>query len=263
MEATIDFADEDVPVDVTPEVMGLLDGLLESIGTEVDGSGAAERIREGFEVAIIGAPNVGKSTLLNALAGREAAITSEVAGTTRDVIEVKMDLGGLAVTILDTAGLRDTSDQVEALGVALALRRAKQADLRIFIRTQGDSLPDLAPLPEDIVVFGKADLGQPLAGGVSGKTGEGVSDLVGRIGSVLGKRAASAGTVTRERHRVALGHAMVALGQARIALMRDKAMAELVAEDLRSAARALEVLMGRVDVETLLGEIFSSFCIGK
>ena len=263
VEATIDFADEDVPVDVTPEVLSLLDGLLESIGSEVEGSGVAERIREGFEVAIIGVPNAGKSTLLNALAGREAAITSEVAGTTRDVIEVKMDLGGLAVTILDTAGLRETNDQVEALGVALALRRAKQADLRVFLRIQGDSLSDIEPLPEDIVVFGKADLGGPLVGGVSGKTGEGVSDLVGRIGSVLGKRAASAGTVTRERHRVALGDAMVALGRARIALLEDEAMAELVAVDLRSAARALEVLMGRVDVETLLGEIFSSFCIGK
>jgi tRNA modification GTPase len=131
MEATIDFADEDVPVDVTPEVRGLLDGLLDSIGKEVAGASVAERIREGFEVAIIGAPNAGKSTLLNALAGREAAITSEIAGTTRDVIEVKMDLAGLAVTVLDTAGLRETSDQVEALGVELALlaacrvRRAK------------------------------------------------------------------------------------------------------------------------------------------
>jgi tRNA modification GTPase len=263
VEATIDFADEDVPVDVTPEVLGLLDGLLESIGSEVEGFGVAERIREGFEVAIIGVPNAGKSTLLNALAGREAAITSEVAGTTRDVIEVKMDLGGLAVTILDTAGLRETSDQVEALGVALALRRAKQADLRVFLRIHGDSLSEIEPLPEDIVVFGKADLGDPLVGGVSGKTGAGVSDLVSRIGSVLGKRAASAGTVTRERHRVALSDAMVALGRARIALLEDEAMAELVAVDLRSAARALEVLMGRVDVETLLGEIFSSFCIGK
>jgi tRNA modification GTPase len=263
MEATIDFADEDVPVDVTPEVRGLLDGLLDSIGKEVAGASVAERIREGFEVAIIGAPNAGKSTLLNALAGREAAITSEIAGTTRDVIEVKMDLAGLAVTVLDTAGLRETSDKVEALGVELALRRARQADLRVFLRIQGDSLPDIDPVGEDIVVFGKADLADGLAGGVSGKTGQGVSDLVARITDVLSRRVASAGTVTRERHRLALSDAMVALGRARIALLKDQAMAELIAEDLRSAARALEVLMGRVDVETLLGEIFSSFCIGK
>ena len=120
LEATIDFADEEVPVDVSAEVSTLVNGVRQQLQTEVAGIAVAERIRSGFEVAIVGAPNVGKSTLLNALAGRDAAITSELAGTTRDVIEVRMDLKGLPVTVLDTAGLRETDDQIEAMGVVRA-----------------------------------------------------------------------------------------------------------------------------------------------
>ncbi|MCE8471849.1 50S ribosome-binding GTPase, partial [Rhodovulum sulfidophilum] len=123
LEATIDFADEDVPVDVTPEVTGLLDEVAASLRSEIDGVSVAERIRDGFEVAIVGPPNAGKSTLLNHLAGREAAITSEHAGTTRDVIEVRMDLDGLPVTFLDTAGLRESADEVETIGIARAVAR--------------------------------------------------------------------------------------------------------------------------------------------
>ena len=144
LEATIDFADEDVPVDVSDEVRDLLDGVDNALLREIEGTKAAERIRTGFEVAIVGAPNVGKSTLLNRLAGREAAITSSIAGTTRDVIEVRMDLGGLPVTLLDTAGIRDSTDEIETLGVELALRRASQADLRIFLLDEGDE-PQLQP----------------------------------------------------------------------------------------------------------------------
>ncbi|NBB81637.1 MAG: tRNA uridine-5-carboxymethylaminomethyl(34) synthesis GTPase MnmE, partial [Verrucomicrobia bacterium] len=133
LEATIDFADEEVPEDVSPEVSELLESVRAELDKEIAGVGSAERIREGFEVAIVGAPNVGKSTLLNVLAGRDAAITSEVAGTTRDVIEVRMDLSGLPVTLLDTAGLRTTEDEVESIGVDLAMKRAKAADLRVFL----------------------------------------------------------------------------------------------------------------------------------
>ena len=258
LEATIDFADEDVPFDVMPEVTVLLDGVLADLQREADGARAAERVRDGYEVAIVGLPNAGKSTLLNALAGREAAITSEVAGTTRDVIEVRMDLGGLAVTLLDTAGLRDTDDPVESIGVARAIERAQAADLRVFLQDI-NGLPDgLPPVGDDIVVQAKADVG----GGVSGKTGAGLADLVARITAILTERAAGAATITRERHRLAVLSAIGSMESAKVEIVTG-GRAELVAEQLRAAIRALDSLVGRVDVEQVLGEIFSSFCIGK
>lgn len=258
VEATIDFADEDVPVDVMPEVSELLGRVLVSLEAEQNGVRVAERVRQGFEVAILGAPNVGKSTLLNALAGRDAAITSEIAGTTRDVIEVRMDLGGLPVTFLDTAGLRETEDFVEKLGIQRARERAEGADLRVLL-TDGEDLPDVEVTPGDIVLRSKSDLSQQ--GGISGKTGEGVSDLVERIRAELANRASVIGTATRDRHRAAME---VAGGHLRAAVaMGPDAEADFVAEEIRTAVRALDSLVGRVDVENLLDEIFSSFCIGK
>ena len=262
VEATIDFADEDVPVDVTPEVLELIDGLLVDLRREIAGTGVAERVRDGFEVAILGAPNAGKSTLLNALAGREAAITSEIAGTTRDVIEVRMDLDGLAVTLLDTAGLRETLDPVEQIGIARAVSRAGAADLRVFLLDHPDEALLIAPQQDDIVVQGKADM-HPGADAVSGRTGQGLDRLVARITAVLANKAASAGVMTRERHRFAMIRAVEAMESARYQVEDIGGAAELVALDLRRAARALDMLVGRVDTEDLLDEIFASFCIGK
>ncbi len=268
LEATIDFADEDVPVDVLPEVRGLLDDLLLELGREAEGVKASERIRDGFEVAIIGRPNAGKSTLLNMLAGRTAAITSEIAGTTRDVIEVRMDIQGLAVTFLDTAGLRETEDHVEALGVNIAIERAKQADLRVFLRSDGADVTMVDCRAGDIVAIGKADTLSNRSEGkgqiwISGRTGEGVSTLMDHIKQELTMRVSGAGILTRERHRIAIINAARALEIARIELDRPGAILEIAAEELRTASRALQVLLGEIDVETLLGEIFSSFCIGK
>lgn len=263
LEATIDFADEDVPVDVMPEVLALVDAVQEELRTEAEGAIVSERIRDGFEVAIVGRPNAGKSTLLNSLAGREAAITSEYAGTTRDVIEVRMDLAGLPVTVLDTAGLRATEDVVEGIGVARALERAQQADLRIFL-CDAAGLPDgLAPQSGDLIVQGKADLTAGSGLQVSGKTGAGIAELIAEIGNALGGRAAGAGTLTRERHRQAVLGAIGAMESARHELLQGPDRAELAAEELRRAIRALDTLVGRVDVEHLLDEIFASFCIGK
>ena len=262
LEATIDFADEEVPVDVTPEVRELLDSVASEMQREADGVRAAERVRDGFEVAIIGAPNVGKSTLLNMLAGRDVAITSEIAGTTRDVIEVRMDLDGLPVTLLDTAGLRETDDIVEGLGVARAQERAERADLRLHLILDDSQIPDFLG-DDDIVVRGKADLmlGDNLA--VSGITGAGIDQLIARVSEKLALKVGNIGIAMRERHRTAMLRAIGYMDDARRAMDDEAAMTDLIAEDLRSAIRAVDSIVGRVDVEQVLDEIFSSFCIGK
>ena len=265
LEATIDFADEDVPVDVRPEVLSLIEGLLSELTSEAAGIEASERIRDGFEVAIIGPPNVGKSTLLNRLAQREAAITSEIAGTTRDVIEVRMDIAGLPVTVLDTAGLRDTPDPLERAGIERAVVRAEAADLRVFLVEDGSAVLSVKPRAGDLLVWAKADVGTDRTGqlAVSGRTGQGITELVLSIGTVLSARVASAGVLVRERHQIAVTDGVVALEESRSEMISRDSRPELVAEALRRAIRALDVLVGRVDVEELLGEIFASFCIGK
>ncbi|WP_319825193.1 tRNA uridine-5-carboxymethylaminomethyl(34) synthesis GTPase MnmE [Thalassovita sp.] len=262
LEATIDFADEDVPTDVSPEVLDLVQKTSKSLSQEIQGVSAAERIRTGFEVAIIGAPNVGKSTLLNALAGRDAAITSEYAGTTRDVIEVRMDLAGLPVTLLDTAGLRETNDKIEEIGINRARQRASLADLRVFL-VEGDCLPDFEPSQDDIVLRAKADLLDEKTGAVSGVSGEGVSNLIEMITRKLTARTASIGIATRERHRTAMIRAVEALQAAERLVRDDLDLTDLAAEEVRTAIRSLDALVGRVDVENVLDEIFASFCLGK
>ena len=259
IEATIDFVDEDVPVDVTPEVRELLRGVKSDLLKEIAGSKIAERIRVGFEVAIVGAPNAGKSTLLNAMAGREAAITSDIAGTTRDVIEVRMDLKGLPVTILDTAGLRDGQDAVEVIGIKRALERAGDADLRVFLAGDNEVLP-LIQQPDDIRVTPKADL---TGAGVSGVTGQGVSELLDEIQQILEQRSSQAGLATHERHRIAMQSTLTALDVVLPLVGLGPEHYDVAAEELRTAIRSLEALVGRIDVENLLDEIFSSFCLGK
>lgn len=262
LEATIDFVDEDVPVDVVPEVRDLLQAVRSEMAREAAGVRMAERLRDGFEVAIVGAPNVGKSTLMNRLARRDVAITSEIAGTTRDVIEVRLDLDGIPVTLLDTAGLRDTDDLVESLGVARARARAEQADMRVHMLLD-------APVPShdlaagDIYVRAKADTGAGGGLAVSGLSGTGVEALIALISGELGRRVASVGLAMRERHRVDLLRAVTSLDDAGAWLDAEHGMLDLIAEDLRTAIRAVDSLVGRVDVEQVLDEIFSSFCIGK
>ncbi|MCA0870434.1 tRNA uridine-5-carboxymethylaminomethyl(34) synthesis GTPase MnmE [Seohaeicola saemankumensis] len=262
IELVIDFADEEIPTDVTPDVLELLQRVEGGLVTQCSGQAMAERIRSGFEVAIVGPPNVGKSTLLNALAGRDAAITSEYAGTTRDVIEVRMDLGGLPVTLLDTAGLRVTDDVVEGMGIALARKRAEGADLRVFLADPDDDL-EMDLREGDIRLAPKADLRGDAADAVSGRTGQGLDHLIQMIGEVLSQKSAGAGIASRDRHRMAMERALGHLKDARVLLDHGPDHYDLVADELRNAIRALESLVGRIDVETLLDEIFSSFCLGK
>ncbi len=264
IELTIDFADEEIPEDVAPEVIDLIDRTRSTIGIEIAGQPVSERIRDGFEVAIIGRPNVGKSTLLNSLAGRDAALTSEIAGTTRDVIEVRMDLNGLPVVLLDSAGLREAGDKVEAMGVELAKFRAMQADLRIFLLDE-DGIEGLGieKVEGDVVAFGKADIRGGNGFAVSGKTGEGVEQLLSMITQELEERASSASSAVRERHRIALQEAYKSLDDARKHVVHGEESLELAAEEMRKALSSLDSLIGRVDVENILDEIFSSFCLGK
>ena len=263
LEATIDFADEDVPFDVTPEVDALLSTVEHELHRQISGVRIAERVRTGFEVAIVGAPNVGKSTLLNALAGRDAAITSEFAGTTRDVIEVRMDLAGLPVTLLDTAGLRETVDHVEAIGIERAVQRAENADLIVYLTVDGHVGHDVKLSETDLVVRAKVD--QNFADGlaISGLTGAGVDDLVSTISERLTKRSLSAGLATRDRHKDAMELALGAIAGAKALIAQGPDIYDMAAEEMRISIRALESLIGHVDVENLLDEIFSSFCLGK
>ncbi|WP_104019950.1 tRNA uridine-5-carboxymethylaminomethyl(34) synthesis GTPase MnmE [Roseovarius nitratireducens] len=262
LEVTIDFADEEVPVDVFPEIRTLLASVKSGLDAEISGFAVAERIRSGFEVAILGAPNAGKSTLLNTLAGREAAITSEHAGTTRDVIEVRMDLGGLPVTLLDTAGLRETADAVESIGIARARDRAAAADLRVFLDDGTHDFDDLRQA-DDITLRAKADLAPGEGEGVSGLTGLGVDRLVARVAETLGARAQGGGMAIRARHESAMRSGSAALDAALLALDGGETATDIAAEEVHAAVRALDSLVGRIGVETVLGEIFASFCLGK
>ena len=266
LAANIDFADEDIPAETIAEVDSILRSLHAELLREIDGAKAAERIRDGFEVAIVGQPNSGKSSLLNALAGRDAAITSEVAGTTRDVIEVRMDMAGLAVTLLDTAGLRVSDDSVEQIGMQRAIARAAAADLRIFL-DDGSGLPaDVVPAADDIVLNSKIDIARVVANGrlgVSAHTGEGIAALLDRIGDQLAPRVVGAAMIVRERQRAAIASASTALFAAQGELGSASPQIEICAEHIRTSTRALDMLVGRIDVEDMLGEIFASFCIGK
>ncbi|HUS55792.1 MAG TPA: tRNA uridine-5-carboxymethylaminomethyl(34) synthesis GTPase MnmE [Thermohalobaculum sp.] len=265
IEATIDWADEDVPEAVGPEVAELLAGVRAGISRELSLSDGAERLREGFEVAILGAPNAGKSSLFNALAGREAAITSVRPGTTRDVLELRYDLAGLPVVFLDTAGLREADDEIEAIGIARATERAQAAALRLFLRSADAPPPAVEAAlwqPGDLRIWTKADLGSgPGDIAISCLHGDGIGKLLERMKTDLAAQACGEGLVGHRRQRQALEDANDALVRAENAL--ETAEAETIAEDLRAAFRGLERLIGKVGVEDVLGAVFAAFCLGK
>ena len=259
--ATLDFADEEVPEEVTPEVEKLINMVLSDLDKQIIGVQTAERIRSGFEVAIVGAPNLGKSTLLNYLVGRDAAITSNVSGTTRDVIEVKLDLRGLPVTILDTAGIRKSDDKVEEIGISRALERSSLSDLRIVLTEDGEYPVGLKKRDTDIICIAKDDQGN--RGGVSGKTGAGIDRLKNNIWDILNNKAQYVGIATRERHKSSMVNAKKFLGNAVVSLRDGPEYYDITAEEIRAATSALDSLIGRIGVEDVLDEVFSSFCLGK
>jgi tRNA modification GTPase len=271
LEAYIDFPDEDLPQQLLASIEQEIGQIAATLERELAGH-AAERLRDGLTIAILGAPNVGKSSIINKLAQREAAIVSSIAGTTRDVIEVRMDVAGYPVTLADTAGLRATVDEIEAEGVRRALSRAEHADLKLLV-FDGSSWPRIDPETAKLIddqamcVVNKADLlREPEPVAIEGraalklscKTGLGLDALVGEI-AVRAKDAMSGGAIlTRARHRAAVEDAKAALDRAKVA-----GPLELKAEDLRLAVRAIGRIAGRVDVEEVLDLIFKEFCIGK
>jgi len=278
LEATIDFSDEDIPDGLIEQVQTESLKLREEIEAHLADGRKGERLREGVHIAILGAPNAGKSSLLNVLARREAAIVSETAGTTRDIIEVQLDLGGYPVVLADTAGIRDSQDDVEQEGVRRALSRGQDADLKIVL-FNGTALNEQ---PDDVLslvdgftlpVINKIDLHRPsgplviegkAALGLSVKSGEGVDQLLEMLEREVRDRfsVSESALLTRARHREALGECVGALQRALSEDISGRGP-ELVAEDLRLAARGLGRITGRVDVEDLLDKIFGDFCIGK
>jgi len=276
LEAEIDFSDEDLPENLTADLHKRLAALRGEVAEHLADSGRGERLRDGASVVILGPPNVGKSSLLNALARREAAIVAETAGTTRDAIEVNMDLGGYPATLIDTAGVREAGDAVEAEGVRRAMARAESADLRIVLGEAAEwpSLPGaIAELRsrDAILVLNKADAAGMTPGPL--RDADGVFAISATSGAGLGKLldeleervvalcdVGESPAITRARHREALRESLEAMDRF---LAQPEADPVLAAEDLRLAARSLGRITGREDVEDVLDVIFSSFCIGK
>jgi tRNA modification GTPase len=269
VETQIDFTDVEDASDFTlKSVRGAARAAIERIDRALATADAAARLREGFTVVIAGPPNVGKSTLMNALAGRDVAITSPIPGTTRDLIEVFLDLRGYPVILVDTAGIRDSHDPIEQEGVARARRRAESADLALWLHDGGDGeAPSLrcATLPVRTKIdleeaassaTGSADLA------ISAKTGAGVDQLLDVIAELAEERMSSRepALLTLERHRRGFADARQALAAT---LAPEATEPELIAEDLRRAAAAMDRVVGRIGVEDVLGEIFARLCVGK
>jgi tRNA modification GTPase len=285
VEARIDFSDEaDVPENLIGPAVQAAQQLRDEIAAALADKGRGERLREGLVVAIAGPPNAGKSTLFNRVARREAAIVSPYAGTTRDVIEVQLDLGGYPVTLLDTAGIRDSDDPVEQEGVRRARARAAEADLGLWVTDvsarggAADQRSEQFPDSEVWLIENKIDLAVQKCGGshiskdeyrfsssISAMTGQGTDPLIAALSAFAKDYFASTDSaiVTRARHRRALEATVAALDRAVAQAAKTGAPEELIAEELRAAATSLGRLTGRVDVEDILDVIFRDFCIGK
>ena len=273
VEAAIDFPEDDLPDGLDSDARSGLTALLGDLTVHLDDGRRGERLRDGLSVAIIGPPNAGKSSLLNALARRDAAIVSAVSGTTRDIIEVQLDLGGYPLILADTAGLREGADEVEREGIRRARHRAAEADIKIAV-FDGDSWPHIDSATEalldsdSLIVLSKADrhgVNAPViacrpALSLSVHSGDGLTELIDALTSRAAQALDTAGrpTLTRLRHRIALEECTEALARA-----AGAPLPELVAEDIRLASRSLGRLTGRVAVDEVLDVIFRDFCIGK
>jgi tRNA modification GTPase len=265
VEAEIDFSDEaDVDTGVGRSAVAIAGRVMVALADALNDGQRGERLRDGYVVVLAGPPNAGKSTLLNAIARREAAIVSPYAGTTRDAIEVQLELEGLPVTLVDTAGLRSTADPIETEGVTRALARAAAADLVLLLRARGNAPAPPPPTQAPVLaVETMADLPADGIGGesliVSAMTGGGLDTLIAAIAARAREAMGMGETViTQERHRRAMSDALESLRP-----LNDSLPVELVAEHLRQAAAALAALIGLIRPDDVLDEIFAKFCIGK
>lgn len=266
VEAAIDFADDGVGEKEFDAARAEAGKIIAAIERHMDDRRRGEALREGLKLAILGPPNAGKSSLINALARRDAAIVSETPGTTRDVIELRLNLGGYLVHVADTAGLRETQDTIEAEGVRRALAQAKSSDLVLLLRDGTIPYTDHHDIAPDLLVWNKSDLAgfrNPGGLSLSLKNGDGLRGLVDTLTSLVAERLEAKGeapALTRPRHRQALSEAIRSL---RHSLTAPRDRPELFAEDLRLALRAIGRITGQVDVEELLDQVFRDFCIGK
>jgi tRNA modification GTPase len=265
IEASLDFSEEeDVGPAVGREVQTRLDDVARSVRA-VLANRSGERLRDGFIVVLAGRPNAGKSTLLNALARRDVAIVSSTAGTTRDAIEVRCDLGGVPVTFIDTAGIRESSDPVEQQGIERARSRMASADLVLWLLAPGDKADEEGPVDTLLRVATKCDLGPRMDCDltISARTGEGITDLIDLIANKSGVGTGQSDAVlTRQRHRTIVEDVW-GFVTAALELLRAGGDSELVAEEIRLATRAIGRITGRVDIEDVLDKLFATFCIGK
>ena len=262
LEADIDFNDQDIG-DIN--ILNMISELIELLKKEQDGFKDIRSIKQGLEIAIIGPPNVGKSTLINNLVKRNVSLTSRIAGTTRDIIEAKVQINGVYVTFLDTAGLRDTKDTIEKKGISLIKKRLKTVALKIFLIKKESDLKSMGVKvgANDLILKSKADRGNSTKyRGISGKTGFGVKDAIDKIGTKLPTIYVNSGVIATYRQQSKTNDLLYLLSDLTTDI-KNGLDVELIAEKARDGLKIVEELTGKIDTEEVLGIIFKSFCIGK